>query len=81
MTEEPKRAPATLAEAFRIGQDDARIKSYRDALLRAILVGTALAVSLFSPVAWYWKVAIFLAFMFAFGVIIAVLHRRREVPD
>ena len=81
MTEEPKRAPTTQAEAFRRGQDDARIKSYRDALLRAVLVGTALAVSLFSPVAWYWKVVIFLAFMFVFGVIIALLHRRHEVPD
>jgi uncharacterized membrane protein len=78
MTELPERAPTTHAEAFRRGHDDARIKSYRDALLRAVLVGAALAVSLFSPVAWYWKVVIFLAFMFVIGVIMAALHRRHE---
>jgi hypothetical protein len=80
-TEEPKRAPTTHAEAFRRGQDDACIKSYRDALLRATLVGIALAVSLFSPVAWYWKVIIFLVFMFVLGVITAALHQRREISD
>jgi hypothetical protein len=81
VTEKAKRAPRTYGEAFQRGQKDARIKGHGSAILRAIVVGTALAAAWFSPVQWYWKIVIFLAIMFVIGLIAAAIERTKETAD
>jgi hypothetical protein len=65
-------------DAFRQGQGSAKIKNLKDAFLRAALVSAALFVALFSPVEWYWKIAIFAVTMFVIGLIVQGFAMRRE---
>jgi membrane protein implicated in regulation of membrane protease activity len=50
-------------------------------MLRAVVVGGAIAIALFIPVAWYWKIAIFLAIMFIVGLIGSAVQRNREMSN
>jgi hypothetical protein len=67
-----------FSDELEAGKQSAKIKSYGDAILRAILVGIALMVALLSSVAIWAKVLIFLAAMFAIGILVQLAQRRRS---
>ena len=46
--------------------------------MRAIQVGSALAAALFSPVAWWLKILIFLGIMFVIGFIVQYREINRQ---
>ena len=48
---------------------DGKLRSHGDAIIRAIVVGSAVAVAWNAPYAWYWRLAIFVAIMFVVGII------------
>ncbi len=60
-------------DEFRAGRESARIKSRRDAVLRAILVGIAVVIAWIAPVSPDMKVLVFLGVMFVIGVVVQVM--------
>jgi hypothetical protein len=61
---------------------DGKIRGHADAIIRAIVVGTAIVVAWNAPYAWYWRIGIFVAIMFVLGIIYPAIQRvlaeRRE---
>jgi cytochrome c-type biogenesis protein CcmH/NrfG len=58
------------ADEFRAGRESARIKSYGDAVRRAILVGVAGVIAWASPVSLGVKVLVFIGVMLVIGVVV-----------
>jgi len=48
---------------------DGKIRTHTEGIVRAIVVGAAIFIAWIAPYAWYWRVAIFVAIMFVFGMI------------
>jgi len=53
-------------------------RSFGNAIVRAFLVGTAVAVAWLPPIAWYWKIMILVAAMFIVGLVIHGIDFYRE---
>ena len=64
----------------RLGEE-ARIKGGNDAIVRACMVGFGIAIASIAPVAWGWKIALFLVIMFLVGIIIPAIWRARQNPN
>jgi Flp pilus assembly protein TadB len=62
-------------------REEARIKSGNDALVRACMIGFGIAIASIAPVAWGWKIALFLAIMLLVGIIIPVIWWARRNPN
>lgn len=67
-----------LKSEFRAGQESAKITSFGDAQLRAVLVGSAIGVPLFLPVPIVWKVLIFFLLMLVIGVVVQIVKSNRS---
>lgn len=68
---------AKLSEEFRAGAESAKIRTYGNALTRALQVGGAIAAALFTPVVWWVRILIFLGTMFIIGVVVQYREIRR----
>lgn len=68
---------AEYRKQFNTAQDDARIRSTRDALVRAVQVGAALGIAIGVPAPWWVRILLFLGVMFVIGVIVQFrkIHR------
>ena len=66
-----------LGDEFRAGAESAKIRTHGNALVRAVQVGGAIAVALFTPVVWWGKLLIFLGVMFLIGVVVQYREIRR----
>jgi hypothetical protein len=66
-----------IADEFRAGQNDAKLKSHGDAVFRAFLTAIAIVVAWFSPVPIWAKVLIFVGVMFVIGLAVQFVKIRR----
>jgi hypothetical protein len=46
-----------------------KIRSTKDAIIRAVVVAAAVAVAWNAPCPWYWRVGIFIGIMFVVGIV------------
>jgi hypothetical protein len=69
---------STLRESFDRGQAYAEIHSTKDAIIRACQVGVPAGVAWNLSVAWYWRIAAFLAMLKLVAFIVTALHTRRD---
>jgi len=68
-------------ESFRKGAESAKIRSHWHGIGKGLLMGAGVAIAWNLPVAWYWKIAIYVAAMFVVGLIVqafAVVRERRQ---
>ena len=68
---------AGLGDEFRAGEERAKLRTHGSALFRAVQVGVAVALALFSPVPWWAKILIFLGVMFLIGFVVQYREIRR----
>jgi hypothetical protein len=61
---------------FQQSRDRVRVKLTGGTLLRAFMVGTAIAIGWRLPFVWYWQVVSFLGIMLIVGLVVASFHRQ-----
>lgn len=71
-------AARRLEDDFKAGLETAKIGSLREALVRAVLVGTAAVVAVFSPVPFWRKTLIFFFTMFLIGAAVQMVKGNRS---
>ena len=65
---------------FKKGYDDSGVRNWRNYIGRGALIVGLFAV-LFLPVAWYWKIVIYLVWQFVVGLVVqgfAMASERRQ---
>jgi hypothetical protein len=79
MPEDTDGSGRNYRAAFEEGQREARVSTYGDAILRAFIVGGALAIAWVMPVAWYWKILLFAGIMFVAGIIVPAIKQAKRM--
>ena len=62
-------------------REQARINDGRDAIVRGCMIGFGIAIAAITPVAWFWKIPLFLMIMFLVGAIMPAIWRARRNPQ
>lgn len=77
---EKKTLSRPRGRAFLGLQEQARIKRGNDALVRVCMIGFGVAITAIAPVAWGWKITLFLVIMFLVGIIMPAIRRAQRNP-
>jgi hypothetical protein len=70
-------------EELRAGYEGAKIKSHKDALLRALIHGAIIGIAIAYPAVWWKRVVGALVAFFVVGVVgqVRAIRRDRRSPD
>jgi hypothetical protein len=72
-----------VKEQFQVGYQDAKFKSHKDALLRALIHGSIIGIAIFYPAAWWKRIVGALVAFFVVGLVgqFRAIRRERRAPD